>query len=307
MEQTLEQEIIKKADMLAADLKSQGGYLLPKQNARFLRKVVDQPTALNLVRTEIMSSDTLVLNRIDMPGDFLHPAVANTEPTDDQHSYVVADRTEWPSKEVIGIVLVPYEAVEESIEGDDFIQTILDLAAQKSSIALEKLLINGDTGSGDPYLAMMDGMLKMIQTNVVDCNGVVLNADVCRSVLLSLENRYREPRSALRWMLNPDDQERLVGKISNRPTTLGDNMLVGDAPLKLNRITSESMAYMPDFTGVLGNPKGFTLGIRRKFTLESDRLITKRMIRFVLTARVAIGVQNEDAFVKFQHLGDTGN
>jgi HK97 family phage major capsid protein len=298
MDEQLEQILIQKADMLAAELKASGGTLKPEQNRRFLRRIVEQPTLLNLIRTETMSSDTLVINRIGLGTQFLHAATANTELAENKRSKVTADKLEFPSSEVQGEILIPYEALEDNIEGDDFIQTVLDLAAGRAAIDLEKLLINGDTASNDTFLALQDGILKRLTANVVDAGASTLNASLCQNILLALPNKYRRERAGLRWILHPDDQERLIGSISARQTALGDGMLTGDAPLKLSKIIAEQAGYMPDGVALLGNPKNVVLGIRRKFTLESERLISRRMIRFVLTARVAIGIEDDEAMVK---------
>jgi HK97 family phage major capsid protein len=196
----------------------------------------------------------------------------------------------------VGAGVVMHNSV--NIEGDDFIQTVLDLAAGRAAIDLEKLLINGDTASPDTFLALQDGILKRLTANVVDAGASTLNASLCQNILLALPNKYRRERAGLRWILHPDDQERLIGSISARQTALGDGMLTGDAPLKLSKIIAEQAGYMPDGVALLGNPKNIVMGIRRKFTLESERLISRRMIRFVLTARVAIGIEDDEAMVK---------
>lgn len=305
LDERTEELIIKKADLLAADLKASGGTLLPEQQRRFLRKVVEEPTLLNLIRTETMQSDTLIISKIGLGEQFLYPAVPNTRLAVDKRTSPDTSKMEFPSVEVQGELLIPYEALEDNIEGDNFVQTVLDLAAQRASIDLERLLIQGDTASSDPFLALQDGVLKRITTHVVDANGFELSVPVTQAMLLALPHRYRQNRASLRWIVAPDDQERLIAKIAGRQTILGDGMLTGDAPLKLSKIISEQAAYMPDGFAVLGNPKGIFMGIRRRFTLESERLISERQIKFVLTARVAIGMEVEEAMVKCHGISAT--
>jgi HK97 family phage major capsid protein len=307
MDSNTEQLIIKKADMLAAELKASGGTLDPVKGNRFFRKIVEAPTLLNIVRTEQMSSDTLVIPRISLGQQFLHAATPNARLAENKRSKPTTDKLEFPSKEVIGEILLPYESLEDNIEGEDFVQTVLDLVAERAAIDLENLLLNGDTAvvGTDPYLGLMDGMLKRIVSNTVDALDYPMSATLASTILLALPNRYRRERSALRWMLHPDDQERLIARIANRQTALGDAMLTGDAPIRLSRIISEGAAYLPDGVAVLGNPKNFILGLRRRFTLESERLISERQIKFVLTARVAVGIQEEEAAVKVENIGQT--
>lgn len=303
MDEQLEQLIIQKADMLAAELKAAGGHVSPDKSKRFIRKVVERPTLLNLISTETMSSDTLVLNKIEMADQFLHAAAANARLPENKRSKVNATQEEFPSCEVQGEILLPYASLEDNLEGEDLIQTVLDLAAEKTAISLERLLINGDTASNDPFLALQDGILKRLTSHVVDLDGTPLNASTCQAILLALPKQYRRDRGILRWMLTPDDQERLIGRIAARQTAYGDALLTGEAQLKLSKIVSEQAGYLPDGTAILGNPKNIVMGIRRKVTLESERLISERMVKFVLTARIAIGIRDENSMVKAIDIG----
>lgn len=226
MDTATEEKIIQKADLLASELKASGGTLSPEKGDRFLRKIVEAPTLINLVRTATMTSDTLVIPRIGLGTQFLHPAVANTRLVVGKRSKVETSKLEFPSVEVMGEILIPYESLEDNIEGDDFVQTVLDLCAQRAAIDLENLLINGDTASPDEFLALQDGILKRLTSHVVDLNGQPLDASTCSSILLALPNKYRRERAALRWMIHPDDAERLIGKIAARQTSLDRKSVV---------------------------------------------------------------------------------
>lgn len=298
-----EQELIQKADLLAADLRTSGGMLNPEQSNRFIRKLIDAPTILRVARTVPMNSDTLILNKIGIGSRILRAATPNTRLAQGDRSKPETSKVTLVAKEVIAEVLLPYEAIEDNIEGEDFVQTVLDLVAEKASEDLEELVVLGDTANVDPYLALMDGLVKRVTVNTVNAASAPISATVCKNVLKALPVKYRRSRSALRWLYTPDDVEDLISTIASRQTILGDQMLTGEQPVRLAGIVSESVTHLPLHTGFLTNPKNLIVGIRRRFTLESERLISERQLKFVLTARVAFNIEELDAIVKVTNLG----
>ncbi len=56
----------------------------------------------------------------------------------------------------------------------DFKDTIMALMAERVAIDLEELAILGDTGSGDAYLALLDGFLVAATSNIVDQGAAVI-------------------------------------------------------------------------------------------------------------------------------------
>jgi hypothetical protein len=78
------------------------------------------------------------------------------------------------TSEVMAEVRIPYEVLEDNIERGGMADTVLALIAERAALDLEELLILGDTASGDAYLALMNGILKRVTTNVVDAqNGSI--------------------------------------------------------------------------------------------------------------------------------------
>ena len=51
--------------------------------------------------------------------------------------------------------------VDLNIERGELRQTILEMIAEAAGRDMEEVIINGDTASGDPFLATLDGLLSV--------------------------------------------------------------------------------------------------------------------------------------------------
>lgn len=62
------------------------------------------------------------------------------------------------------------------------------------------LLINGDTVSADPLLAVMDGILKQATSNVVDAAGTPISKTLLQSMLKTLPSEHLRDKKAMRFL-----------------------------------------------------------------------------------------------------------
>ena len=69
--------------------------------------------------------------------------------------------------------------LEDSIERGELRQTIMEMMAEAISRDMEEVLINGDTLSADPFLAVMDGVLKQTTSNIVDAAATIATDKRC--------------------------------------------------------------------------------------------------------------------------------
>jgi hypothetical protein len=79
-------------------------------------------------------------------------------------------------KEVIAEVHLHYEVLEDNLERGNLESHIMRLIAERASLDLEEWMLSADTGSGDAYLALTDGIIKRSTSNVVDKNSSGNNA-----------------------------------------------------------------------------------------------------------------------------------
>lgn len=312
----------RKADLALADLTSNGGLLLPEQSDTFIRLLVDQPTLLNQVRTVPMNAPQMNINKIGLGSRILRAANQaggqglTSGGTLDANSgnnsrWVQADQRVKPdlqkltlvTKEIIAEIRIPYEVLEDNIERGDVVNTLLQLIAERAALDLEELLINGDTGSGDSYLALHDGVLKRITTNTVNANGQPVTVGVFNQAKKALPTKYRRNLGILRFVFSMDTESDYRVQVASRSTGLGDSTLVGNDPLKVLGVPLLGAALMPISSGIFLNPQNVIFGVQRNLRIEQDRDIRAREVVIVLTARIAIQIEQEDACVKVLNLG----
>jgi hypothetical protein len=98
-------------------------------------------------------------------------------------------------------------SLEDSIEGGDidtaqFQQTILDMLAQRITLDLEELVILGDTGSGDNYLALQNGVLVQSVSNIVNHGGDPMSVNMFGNAVKALPTKYHKLLSQYRFYVS---------------------------------------------------------------------------------------------------------
>jgi hypothetical protein len=311
-------ELLRKADIAVGDLQSNGGYLNPEQADTFIRKLLIQPTLLAQTRRVVMSSPQRKINKIQFASRILRKAVASTALSSGDRSKPTTEQIELNTKEVIAEVRLPYDVLEDNIERGNVGQmtdtggtptsgglkdTIMTLIAERAALDLEELSILGDIGSGDDYLALHDGWLERFSSNVVDAAGAPISRTVLKNAMKAMPPQYRRNRGAMRHYVSTEQEIEYRDTINARETPLGDGQYQSLAPVYGAGSPVEGVGLMPGAKGLLVNPQNLIFGIQRDIMFETDKIITDRVYVIVVTARVALQVEEELAGVKIINLG----
>jgi len=253
------------------------------------------------MRVVPMNAPSMEINKIGFATRILKPAPASgTALSASDRSKPVTDKVELLTKEVIAEVHIPYDVLEDNIERGRLESTIMTLIAERASLDIEELCIDGDLGSGDAYLALMDGVLVQSVSHVVDYTGAP--ADVTKAVfkagLKTMPNKYLRNRAAMRFYVSPNSEVEYADSLANRETPLGDRKVVGWMPNYAYGIPVEPVALMADDQYLFTFPKNMILGIQRQIMIETDRDIRARVLIVVLTMRLDLKYEEEDAVVK---------
>lgn len=321
-------EVIRKADWALSDLESNGGLMNPEQANTFIRKLLAQPTVLGQVRRVVMSAPQRKINKISFADRILRAGVQSIggvdtkvdldDTTNRTRAKPTTEQIELNSREVIAEVRLPYEVIEDNIEGGNIgqsrdgggashggiVDTIMTLIAERAALDLEELAILGDTGSADPYLAMVTGYLARATTHVVDADGDPVSRALFKEGMLALPSQYRRNRTALRHFVSTEQEIEYRETIANRETSLGDSHLgAGALPVYGSGAPVEGVALMPQAQGFLTHPMNLIFGIQRQIHVESAKDIRNREYIIVLTARVDFQVEETDAMVKYVDIG----
>ena len=319
-----------KATLALTDLETNGGMLSPEQNTTFIRNLLDAPTMLRDVRTITMNTPTQKINKIGFGSRILFaarsgddrfwwtgsgPTQTNTAPsgrgehdarapTEAERSSPTTSQIEMTTKEIIAEVRIPYETLEDNIERQGLEGTILAMIAERAALDLEELILLGDTTNSDDYLALHDGYLKRVSTNVVDHSGQTINAAVFSSTLKALATRYRRNKNLMRFYTSMDVEQDYRLALTSRGTSLGDDILTGGRGVPVFGVPMRGVALMPNANMLFVNPKNLIFGIQRNIRIEQERLISEREIKIVLTCRVALQIEEEPACVKVTNIGE---
>lgn len=307
-----EQELVAKADLALSDLISNGGYLNPDQANRFYRKIIDKPTMINDVRTIRMLRPKMEINKIGFGSRILRAAnqgaVGSRALSSSDRAAVQTTKITLTTSEVIAQVNLPYETIEDNIEGgqidaNQFQETVLELMADRVASDLEEILITGDTTSGDPYLALMNGTIKQSVSNIVNQNNAAIDPVLFSNMIKALPTRYHRLLPQFRFYVGTTKEIDYRMQIAQRQTNMGDAVMTGTAPVAVLGVVMKGAAYMPINTAQLLIPNNVIFGIQRDIRMEFFKDIEQRLIKIVVTMRFATQYEEEDMTVKAINLG----
>lgn len=314
-------ELLAKADMALADLAT-GGLMLPEQANSFIRILTQDTAFLDDVRMINMSRPKMTVNKLDLATRALRVAnqgtisspLAGEEGTRalarNDRTKVTTSKVELDTYEVIAEVNLPYEVLEDNIEGGAidntrFQQTVLDKLAERIRIDIEDVLLNGDTGSGDPFLAARDGVLVQTASNIVNNGGAALDAVTFNEMIQTLPDKFKRVMNRYRFYVAHNKRLQYMMQVAQRQTGLGDSVLVGGdgmnfAPFGVPLIGAASM---PSGQSLFIDPANILFGVQRNMRMEFDRDTRERVLIIVFTMRFDFKLEQEDMVVKAINIG----
>ena len=313
------EELIKKADWALSDLTATTGLLSPTQNASFIRKLQTVPTLLNACRFVEMPGPTYKINKIEFGSRIMQAATTETGLAVGNRSKATTSQIQLDSSEVIAEIRLPYEVIEDNIErgnigqrtdvggagaGSGILDTLMALIAERAAIDLEELAVLGDTGSGDAYLALQEGWLDLVQTggNTVNNASAGIGKAMFKNANQTLPDQYLRRKAEMRHYISFDNDTEYRDTLADRQTGYGDSVLQGHGPVYAFGSAVEPVSVMPETEGLFTAPKNLIFGVQRKIHLEYEKLISERVFKFVLTARVAVQVEETDAAVHYANI-----
>lgn len=294
-------DVLEKADLSVQDLINDGGYLNPMQANTFIRLMIDQPTILNQVRVVPMTAPTMEINKIGFTSRILKKAPASgTALAAADRSKPATEKVELSTKEVIAEVHLPYDVLEDNIERGQLEDTVMSLIAERASLDVEELIIDGNTGSGDDYLALADGILVQSTSHVVDYTAapVAITKTVFKDAIKAMPSKYLRNRAMMRFWTSVDAEIEYTDHLADRETQLGDSRIARRTPEVAFGVPIDPVALMPDDKAIFTWPKNVILGVQRQIMIETDRDIRARVLIVVLTMRMDIKFEEEDSVVK---------
>ncbi|NPV70295.1 MAG: phage major capsid protein [Firmicutes bacterium] len=140
-----------------ADLGS--AVLQPEKQQKFVRAMEAKAVALAECRRLDMKSHTADIDRIGFGSRILQvPPAAGVAPEDRKPTI---GTNQIVAKEFMAVVGVKDSTMEDNIEKADFADSLNELIGNRCGVDLQEVCFQGDTGSGDTFLAQFDGWLKL--------------------------------------------------------------------------------------------------------------------------------------------------
>jgi HK97 family phage major capsid protein len=293
---------LEKADLAVSDLAS-GGLLNPEQSKKFMELLILGSTLLPLVTTVTMANPTYEISKMGFTGRVLRRAQESTALLEADRAKPVLDKVTLTTEELIAEARIPYSVVEDNIEQNTFTQTLLSYMVKAVSRDFETLLIQGDTASTDPLLNSFDGILKQISSYVVNAGGVRLTKAPLKTLSQSIPSQYRDN---LVFLASPNAIIDYNDSLSNRQTPLGDDALLRKPSGEYNGRPIYEIPLMPENLGgttdrsnvLLLDPKNIHVGMHRAIRVESERDISSRLFKIVISMRVGVKLAHEPATAK---------
>lgn len=316
-------ELLRKADIALSDLTADGGLLTAEQGNAFIRKLILQPTLMGVIRIVEMNAPQRNINKIQFGSRILKAGTSATALSSGDRSKPTTSQVQLNTDEVVAEVRLPYDVIEDNVERGNIglnsdgsggagqpasgglVDTIQTLMVEAASRDLEELAIQGDTSSTDDFLALEDGYLADVNSggNVVNNLGGTVARSMFKSGLQSLPPQYHRDRASMRHFLSVDNEIEYRDTLAARATGLGDNTITGFNPVFGFGVPVQPVHLMPNDRGLLTNPLNLIMGIQRQITLEYDKDISARVYKLVLSARVAVVVEEDDAAVVYNNIG----
>ncbi len=312
------QELAKRADLVIADLQANGGMLDAEQAKVFIDKVLEQPTLLRQIRQVRMNAPERKVNKIGFDSRILRAARQGTTPYEKDNGtndrYLPAAERSKPTTSQIGLktseimaeIRLPYETLEDNIEGESFESHVMRLIAERAAVDLEEWALWADTASGDTFLALQDGFLKRMTTHVVNNAAAGVSPELFEQGLLAMPQKYLRQTANLKHFVTVANTIRYRGKVAQRATGYGDSMLTQGGPIYAMGVPVEAAPMLAvqgsGNVGFLTHPQNLLFGIQRQIQVETDKDIRSREIVIVLTLRAALGIEEEDATVKYTNI-----
>lgn len=319
-----EKELIERADLTIQNLLDDGGLLPPELAETFYRKVLDVQTIFNDVRQVPMSRNELKVPTIVSAGRMLRAArnMYSSGSTGDDQGYGDPYRALAKSErstvntgiitlktdELIASMYLTYELLEDIVEGGQIDNTafqalVLDIMAEQIGLDLEEKLVLGDTGSGDDFLALQDGMLKLVTSNLVNQNSAPISHVLFAQMIKSLPVRFRSRLPRMKFYVNANVEIDYRAQLAARMGALGDSALTGNAPVQVLGVPLVRCGFMPTDNAILTDPMNILFGVQRRFRLATERSEENRLIKIVVTMRVGQNVEDEQMMVKASNIG----
>lgn len=296
-------ELLRKATLTTGDFGGAGQAALSVQAAQeFIQQMYMDQAILGDVRTVTSNAAKWQEASFDFANRIARPGTQGTRLVDADRVKPATRMVEMSTSLIKGEVPISDEVFEDNIVGARLGNELEADIATRFGLDVEELMLMGDTGSGDAYLALLNGWVKQAQ----GAGGNIVNAAadgqdyqaIMGRLLVSLPERYKRAIEVDgRFYVPRRLEEKFRMQLADRGTPLGDLMLTERREVRYQGIPIRGVPNMtitagtPDTSFVLlTNRNNLYAGFRRQITIETFRDPREGATSYIVTARVAAAV-----------------
>jgi hypothetical protein len=280
-----------------------GGQLNRQQFAEFYREVIAESNVLDQVRRRPVDGPESQIGRIGV-GERLLREVGETNAVTDQSNQINTSKVDIDVTKVGFGWDLSRETVEDTIEYENTAEILLQQFTDQYSFDLEALAFGGglsDLVSNDSdFYGIMDGWFASAAADgaeVLDASSenILLNEDVLFDMTYVMPDKYVDATSPA-FMVHPKQLIHYRQNLSDRETTLGDEMLEGARiPTPTGYPIIGSSAVPVDrvmFTDPMNLAFTPHRDLRVDVTTESEAVVKNDLFaQYAMTARVDFPVE----------------
>jgi HK97 family phage major capsid protein len=284
--------VLEKADLALSDLLS-GGLLQPAQAQKFMRVLIKESAVLKMATVVPMKAPKQLIEKIRFSSRVLRAGAEATALALGDRSVPALSKVELDAQLFKAEVRMSNEVLEDSIERGDLRQTIMQMLADAIARDMDEVIVQGDTASGDAFLAQFNGVLKQAATNTVDAGDTSLNKTILKNLLQAMPSEFLRDMASLRFLTSVNAEIAFRDALADRATALGDKALMDKLAPQYSGIPVEKVPLFPENVGtgshcthvLLLDPKNINVGIWRNIRIETDKLISEGVLLIVATLR----------------------
>lgn len=295
-----------KADLALSDLMTDAGILVPAQARSFIRTLIDESTIMPQATVVPMRAPTQLLEKIRFGSRVLRAGTEGQALSTADRAKPDLEKEELNAQLFKAEVRLNNEVLEDSIERNALRGTIMTLLAERISLDMDEVIIQGDTASPDPFLAKFDGVLKQASDNVHDNGSLPIAKGTFRDMLKLMPSEFQRNKRRMRFFVSVDTEIDYRDTLAGRETGLGDQFLDQDIPVAYSGVPLIDVPLFPENLGggtdetvaLLTDPKNINVGIWRQIQIETDKDIAAGVLIIVATLRFDVRLAESRAAVK---------
>lgn len=295
--------IEKSGEITSGTTLASSGKLNATQEMAFLTKVKAESKLLGLIDVIVGPGPSYQLVDTDVAARVMRKG---TEITASGNTSFTTAKRDMTTFEAIITRKLSYMAFEDAIAGrTETISGIDAMFARAWANDLEDAGINCDTTvytDDSTFLGMDNGWIRILKTAASPAvTDYVWATDVdiektFDDILALMPNKYLD-EARVKLIVSPAVARTYRNQLRSRNTSVGDAAVVDAMVPRFAGIELISVPKMPNEAIILTDPKNLCMYQQRGMTVESDRVITTRLIETVMSARIDFEVKNPAATV----------